>query len=67
VLAEIRGKLRSDWIEARRRQQRAQFLARLRQRYSVEVEWPEMYAAQPAPEDVSKISHPLDTIHTSAE
>ncbi|WP_157995483.1 peptidyl-prolyl cis-trans isomerase [Peristeroidobacter soli] len=41
-LADIRGKLRSDWIEARRRQQREQFLARLRQRYSVTVEWPEM-------------------------
>lgn len=43
-LAEIRGKLRSDWIEARRRGQREQFLARLRHRYSVAIEWPEMYA-----------------------
>jgi hypothetical protein len=66
-LAEIRGKLRSDWIEARRREQREQFLARLRQRYSVAVEWPEMYAAQPAPGEVSKIRHPLDSIHTSGE
>jgi hypothetical protein len=66
-LAEIRGKLRSDWIEARRRQQREQFLARLRQRYSVAIEWPEMYAAQPAPDDVSKLSRPLDTIYTSGE
>lgn len=67
VLAEIRGKLRSDWIEARRRDLREQFLARLRQRYSVAVEWPEIYAAQPAPGDVSKIRHPLDTIHTNGE
>jgi hypothetical protein len=66
-LAEIRGRLRSDWIEARRRQQREQFLARLRQRYAVEVEWPEMYAVQPAPGDVSKLKHPLDTIHTNGE
>lgn len=66
-LAEIRGKLRSDWIEAGRRGQREQFLARLRQRYSVAVEWPERYAAQPASGDVSKLSHPLDTIHTSGE
>jgi hypothetical protein len=66
-LAEIRGKLRSDWIEARRRDQREQFLARLRKRYSVAVEWPEMYAAQPAPGDVPKIKHPLDTIHTNGE
>lgn len=66
-LAEIRGKLRSDWIEARRRDQREQFLARLRERYSVAIEWPEMYAAQSAPGDVSKLSHPLDTIHTSGD
>ena len=67
LLAEIRGKLRSDWIEARRRDQREQFLARLRQRYSVTVEWPELYAAQPAPGEVPKVSRPLDTIHTSGE
>jgi len=67
LLADIRGKLRSDWIEARRRDQREQFLARLRQRYSVAVEWPETYAAQPAPGEVSKLRRPLDTIHTSGE
>jgi hypothetical protein len=67
TLAEIRGKLRSDWIEARRREQREQFIARLRQRYSVAIEWPDVYAAQPAPADVPKIHHPLDTIHTSGE
>ncbi|WP_198683560.1 peptidyl-prolyl cis-trans isomerase [Peristeroidobacter agariperforans] len=66
-LAEIRGKLRSDWIEARRRDQREQFLARLRRRYSVAVDWPELYAAQPAPADVPKLRHPLDTIHTNGE
>jgi hypothetical protein len=67
VLAEIRGKLRSDWIEARRRGLREQFLARLRQRYSVVVEWPEAYAAQPAPGEVSKLSRPLDTIDSNGE
>lgn len=67
AVADIRGKLRSDWIEARRRDQREQFLARLRQRYSVAVEWPEIYAAQPAPDNVSKLRRPLDTIDTSEE
>ena len=67
VLADIRAKLRSDWIEARRRGQREQFLARLRQRYSVAVEWPEIYAAQPAPGNVMKLRRPLDTIDTSGE
>lgn len=46
VLAEIRPKLRSDWIEARRRDRREQFWARLRQRYQIEIEWPESYAAR---------------------
>jgi hypothetical protein len=45
ALAEIRPKLRSDWIEARRRDRREQFWARMRQRYQVEIEWPEIYAA----------------------
>ena len=39
-LADIRDKLRSDWIEARRRDRREQFQARLRERYDVVVEWP---------------------------
>jgi hypothetical protein len=46
MLAEVRDKVRSDWIEARRRDQRETFQARLRQRYDVVVEWPQMYAAQ---------------------
>jgi len=67
VFSVIRGKLRSDWIEARRMDQREQFLARLRQRYSVAIEWPEIYAAQPAPGNVAKLRRPLDTIDTSGE
>jgi hypothetical protein len=67
VLADIREKVRSDWIEARRRDQREQFQARLRQRYEITVEWPERYAAQPVPSDVSKLRRPLDTIDTGGE
>lgn len=48
MLTDIRGRLRSDWIEARRRDRREEFQARLRERYDVIVEWPQMYAAQPA-------------------
>lgn len=67
LLADVRDKVRSDWIEARRRDQREQFQARLRQRYDVIVEWPEIYAAQPAPTDVPKLRRPLDTIDVSGE
>jgi hypothetical protein len=67
TLADIRDKARSDWIEARRRDQRERFQARLRQRYAVNVEWPEIYAAQPAPADVPKLRRPLDTIDTGGE
>ena len=64
---EIREKLRSDWIEARRRQTREAFQARLRQRYRVSVQWPELYAGQPAPLNVKKLQRPLDTIDSSGE
>lgn len=67
TLADIRDRLSSDWIEARRRDQRDQFQVRLRQRYDVVVEWPNMYAAQPAPADVPKLKRPLDTIDASGE
>jgi hypothetical protein len=67
TLADIRDRLRSDWIETRRRDRREQFQARLRQRYDVVVEWPNLYAAQPAPADVPKLERPLDTIDTSGE
>jgi hypothetical protein len=45
-LAELRDKLRSDWIEAQRLARRNAFQARLRQRYAVQVDWPQPYAAQ---------------------
>lgn len=67
ALAEIRDKLRSDWIEAQRRQQREEFQARLRKRYQVVVEWPQIYASQPVPTDVPRIVRPLDTIDSGAE
>ncbi|HEY0939742.1 MAG TPA: peptidylprolyl isomerase [Steroidobacter sp.] len=52
-LADIRGRLRSDWIEARRRQRREQFWVGLRQRYDITVEWPEIYADQ-RPADLAR-------------
>jgi hypothetical protein len=67
ALTEIRDKLRSDWIEARRRNQREQLLVRLRQRYEVTVEWPEIYAAQLVPVEVPKLRRPLEMLDTGGE
>ena len=60
TLEEVHDKLRSDWIEDRRMATRNEFQARLRQRYEVEVDWPELYASQPVAQDVPPISRALD-------
>jgi hypothetical protein len=67
TLEEVRNKLRSDWIEARRMAKRAEFQANMRQRYQISVDWPEPYASQPAPAEVASIERPLDTIDTHGE
>lgn len=46
---DVRDKLRSDWIEARRWKKRTDFQAHLRSRYRIKVNWPEPYLSQPAP------------------
>lgn len=40
---EIRHRLRNDWIETRRKTTRESFLAGLRDRYEISIEWPEQY------------------------
>lgn len=67
ALEEVRDKLKSDWIETQRKAKRAEFQARLRERYRVNVEWPEPYSSQPAPTDVARIERPLDTIDLHGE
>ncbi|MGD9809799.1 MAG: peptidyl-prolyl cis-trans isomerase [Sphingobium sp.] len=39
-LQEVRDKLRSGWVDARRQDQRQKFTARLRARYRVTIDWP---------------------------
>jgi len=60
ALQEIRDKLRADWIESKRMARRDEFQARLRQRYQVQVEWPERYVGQPAVTHAPRIRHPID-------
>jgi hypothetical protein len=62
ALNEVRDKLRSDWIEAKRRAARETFQARLRERYAVEIEWPEPYASQQVAQEVPRLKRPLDTL-----
>ena len=46
---DVRDKLRSDWIEAKRTQRRDDYQAHLRKRYQVKIVWPAPYNSQPAP------------------
>jgi hypothetical protein len=62
TLAEIRGKLRSDWIEARRRTKREAFQARLRERYEIAVEWPDVYASEPVASHVPSVALEADLL-----
>lgn len=54
ALDEVRAKVRSDWIEARRRGAKQAFLAKLRSRYEIDVRWPEPYASQRLPADIAR-------------
>ena len=54
-LAQVRERVRADWIQAERQAKRDAFQTRLRERYRVTIQWPEPYASQPAPRDVPHI------------
>ena len=47
ALEDVRDKLRSDWIEARRDKARDDAQARMRARYQIRIEWPEQYKGLP--------------------
>jgi hypothetical protein len=59
---EIRNKLRSDWIEARRRAKREAFHARLRERYEVAIEWPEIYATPRVARETPKLGRRANAV-----
>ena len=48
TFSEIRSQLRADWIEARRDAKLKSFHARLRDRYEINIEWPDPYEAPSA-------------------
>lgn len=47
ALAEVRDRVRADWIETRRGKARDDHQARMRKRYSVRINWPEAYKGLP--------------------
>jgi parvulin-like peptidyl-prolyl isomerase len=57
-LAEIREKVRSDWIEHRRNSARAEFHARMCQRYDIRIDWPEPWKGLPETPDLSPKTRP---------
>jgi PPIC-type PPIASE domain len=57
-LAEIREKVRSDWIEHRRNLARDDFHARMRQRYDIRIEWPEPWKGLPETPDPNPTTRP---------
>lgn len=67
ALSHIRDKLRSDWIEARRKDKLQEFHARLRERYQVTVEWPDIYARQSDSSEVARLERRLGSIDASGE
>jgi len=46
-LSEIRDKVRTDWIEARRNAGRDEFHARMRKRYDISIDWPDPWSGLP--------------------
>jgi hypothetical protein len=61
-LAEVREKVRSDWIEHRRNEARDRFHARMRQRYDIRIEWPEPWKGLPQTPDPNPETRPAPEV-----
>jgi hypothetical protein len=61
-LAEVRERVRSDWIEHRRNEARDQFHARMRQRYDIRIEWPEPWKDLPQSPDPDPKTRPAPEV-----
>jgi hypothetical protein len=57
-LADVREKVRSDWIEHRRNEARDKFHARMRQRYDIRIDWPEPWKDLPQTPDPNPQTRP---------
>ena len=67
AFVDIRSKLRSDWIEARRKAKLEAFQAQLREQYRVVVEWPDLYARQSDSINLARLERPLVSNESSGE
>jgi hypothetical protein len=61
-LAEVREKVRSDWIEHRRNIARDDFHARMRKRYDIRIEWPEPWKGLPETPDPDPETRPAPEV-----
>ena len=61
-LAEVREKVRSDWIEHRRNEARDKFHARMRQRYDIRIDWPEPWKSLPQTPDPNPATRPAPEV-----
>jgi hypothetical protein len=61
-LAELREKVRSDWIEHRRNEARDKFHARMRQRYDIRIDWPEPWKDLPQAPDPNPKTRPTPEV-----
>lgn len=67
TFASIRAKLHADWIEAQRSAKLEAFQARLRERYEIVVEWPDVYARDADPIEVAQLERTSDRIAAGGE
>jgi hypothetical protein len=61
-LDEARDKVRSDWIENRRNEARDKFHATLRERYDIQIEWPEPWKGLPSKPEANPKTRPIPEV-----
>lgn len=61
-LAEVRDKVRADWIESRRNIARDEFHARMRKRYDIRIEWPEPWQGLPETPNPQPKTRPIPEV-----
>jgi hypothetical protein len=61
-LAEIRDRLRADWISNHRNIARDDFHARMRKRYDIRIDWPEPWRDLPSTPNPSPKTKPIPEV-----
>jgi hypothetical protein len=61
-LAEVRDKVRADWIENKRNDARDKFHASLRKRYDIHIEWPDPWKGLPETPNPAPKTKPIPEV-----